>query len=65
MRCTHVVVSPARRRSGLDSTGRGVAPAALNVVRGAVEYLIHWGRVSVGTTNRPVLFLEGVRPRGR
>jgi hypothetical protein len=23
----------ARRRSGLDSTGRGVAPAALNVVR--------------------------------
>jgi hypothetical protein len=29
-RCTHVIVSPARRRSGLDSTGRGVAPAALN-----------------------------------
>jgi hypothetical protein len=29
-----MLVSPARRRSGLDSTGRGVAPAALvNVVR--------------------------------
>jgi hypothetical protein len=28
-----MLVSPARRRSGLDSTCRGVAPAALNVVR--------------------------------
>ena len=32
MSCMHVMlVSPARRRIGLDSTGRGVAPAALRV----------------------------------
>ena len=28
-----MLVSPARRRFGLDSTGRGGAPAALDVVR--------------------------------
>ena len=34
MSCMHLMlVSPARRRIGLDSAGRGVAPAALNVVR--------------------------------
>ena len=32
MRIACMLVSPARRRSGLDSTGRGGAPAALDVV---------------------------------
>ena len=37
MSCMHLMlVSPARRRIGLDSTGRGVAPAALNVVRSGI-----------------------------
>ena len=42
--CMHgMLVSPARRRSGLDSTrrdGRGVAPAALNVVRSGRQPIV-------------------------
>ena len=39
MRSACMLVSPARRRSGLDSTGRGGAPAALDVVRSGRQEL--------------------------
>ena len=45
MSCMHIMlVSPARRRIGLDSTGRGVAPArpVNRVLIGLIELFALW-----------------------